>query len=370
MTSEPPSVPSPEQHERNRPAPGQQSLPGTKKSPSGVPIPEHLSHRMTFDDALIPEDLMAHDHWVLWSYDLNEKGKWTKVPLYINEAGKIRRSSSKDPSKWMPYTFAAEQARIHGLGVSFMTSSDEVHGDPFLFIDIDLPADHPEVRELIISLGTYTEISPSGQGVRMILRGKKPTARCRRGPYEVYDTGQPLTITGNQVPGTNLLIAETGDAFDQFFATYIDQGESTRTPVDVSNFTVTNAATTVQDVLAQAANDGLMGTRLRQLFEKGSAEGYTQKDRTVRDLYFMTLAAKYTGANAELLDTFFRESALAREPGRLEKWNRNSRENRTYGANTIDRAIERAAENHAARAGQVASRHDPDFSDSPVHTLP
>ena len=50
--------------------------------------------------------------------------------------------------------------------------------------------------EIIAALDTYTEISPSGTGVKMIMRGTLPPKHRRIGDIEMYCAGRFFTITG------------------------------------------------------------------------------------------------------------------------------------------------------------------------------
>jgi putative DNA primase/helicase len=52
-------------------------------------------------------------------------------------------------------------------------------------------------------LDTYTEKSPSGDGLRLIGRGELPKwSRNKSGHFEAYDQGRFVTITGNVFGGS------------------------------------------------------------------------------------------------------------------------------------------------------------------------
>src|SRR5262249_16773845 len=57
-------------------------------------------------------------------------------------------------------------------------------------------------REVIKALNTYTEISPSGRGVRLFLYGKLPARGRKRGKFECYESGRYVTVTGQHLQGT------------------------------------------------------------------------------------------------------------------------------------------------------------------------
>jgi putative DNA primase/helicase len=78
---------------------------------------------------------------------------------------------------------------MHGIGYVFSAE------DPYTGIDLDKCRD-PETgtieewaQEIIISLRSYTEISPSGRGVHIIVRGKLPPEGRRKGALRCMTVG-------------------------------------------------------------------------------------------------------------------------------------------------------------------------------------
>ncbi|HKH39169.1 MAG TPA: hypothetical protein VKA82_18605, partial [Rubrobacter sp.] len=57
-------------------------------------------------------------------------------------------------------------------------------------------------REVIEELDSYTEISPSGKGVHVLVRATLPEGRNRKGRFEAYDRGRYFTVTGKHLAGT------------------------------------------------------------------------------------------------------------------------------------------------------------------------
>ena len=54
--------------------------------------------------------------------------------------------------------------------------------------------------KIIKRFASYTETSPSGNGIRIFLRGKLPPGhRCKRGKIEVYSSDKFLTVTGRKI---------------------------------------------------------------------------------------------------------------------------------------------------------------------------
>ena len=152
----------------------------------------------------IPKGLIRLDQWVGWSWKrIGEK--WTKVPYDLKTGA---NASSDDPAIWSPYSAIQGHENI-----GFMFSED----DPFCGVDLDKCLD-PETGEIsgeaqgiIKRLGSYAEISPSGTGVKVFLRGSIPGPR-RKNPkknIEVYDRLRFFTVTGHRFPVRRPISGET-----------------------------------------------------------------------------------------------------------------------------------------------------------------
>jgi primase-polymerase (primpol)-like protein len=139
--------------------------------------------------------------WVCWCLE-ERGGELTKVP-YGPRTG--RRADSTAPETWASYEEAVNAYRNHGyagIGLVF-TPEDDLCG-----VDLDkcLNPETGEIegwaQEIIEELDSYTEISPSGTGVHILLRGELPAGRNRRERFEVYDRGRYFTVTGTHLPGS------------------------------------------------------------------------------------------------------------------------------------------------------------------------
>jgi len=139
--------------------------------------------------------------WVNWRYELDGAGKPTKTP-YNPTSGK--HASSTNTKTWNSFqTVVAAMATGHYSGIGFVLASS----DPYTIIDLDDPykddATEEEALEtrtrhgkVIGMMDTYTEWSPSGKGMHVVVRGRVQTGR-RRGKIEVYSTERYMTMTGN-----------------------------------------------------------------------------------------------------------------------------------------------------------------------------
>jgi putative DNA primase/helicase len=141
----------------------------------------------------IPEELKARPQWVAWRLEKRD-GDFTKVPY---TPFTDRKASSTDLLTWRAFEDALVAYRQGDCdGIGFVFSS----GDPYCGIDLDgcrSPVTGELVawaEEIVDDLDGYAEVSPSGQGVHVIVRGKTPNRR--QGQVEVYGSERFFTMTG------------------------------------------------------------------------------------------------------------------------------------------------------------------------------
>ena len=94
---------------------------------------------------------------------------------------------------------------------SVVLESDKIGfclGGGFVGIDLDDCFDGAELkpwaREIVETLDSYTELSPSGRGVHIIARGELPSGRRKVAGVEMYNSGRYLTVTGNWLRGDKI----------------------------------------------------------------------------------------------------------------------------------------------------------------------
>lgn len=147
----------------------------------------------------IPQQLREYPNWVC--YKLIDKGesKLTKIP-YDPKTG--RPAKANDPKTWRTFDQALEAAKnpkckYDGIGFEFSKE------DPFCGVDLDSCVENgvilPWAKEIIDKLNSYTEYSPSGTGVHIIVEAVLPGQLCRKGHVEMYDHGRFFTMTGKRV---------------------------------------------------------------------------------------------------------------------------------------------------------------------------
>jgi hypothetical protein len=139
--------------------------------------------------------------WLCWRTEERD-GKSTKVP-YSPLTGE--RASSTDPKTWASYSAAVTASKEQGYGgIGFVfTPDDDLCGiDLDACIDLETGEIESWAQEMIEELDSYTEISPSGTGVHILVRGTLPEGRNRKGRFEAYDRGRYFTVTGRHLSST------------------------------------------------------------------------------------------------------------------------------------------------------------------------
>jgi putative DNA primase/helicase len=141
----------------------------------------------------IPEELRVRPQWVVWRA---VGDKPDKVP-YSARTG--RKASSTDLLTWSTFEEALE-AYEHGdyAGLGFVFSS----ADPYTGIDLDNCVDEDGeialwAMEIVRYFDSYTELSATGSGLHIIVRGEVPNRR--KDEVEVYSSKRFFTVTGHVV---------------------------------------------------------------------------------------------------------------------------------------------------------------------------
>ena len=167
----------------------------------------------------IPEELKS-ESFMLWRLEQHE-GRQTKPP--INPSSGFM-GNVQDPNQWTDFDNAM---RIH-MGGRFHTNGISVVLHPESEL-VGLDLDHcisdgtftEEANEIINRVSSYSEISPSGKGVRIFLYGKIPGKGRRKDNFECYDEGRHLTVTGNHIPHTPKAINRDQGVIDWFHQKFI-----------------------------------------------------------------------------------------------------------------------------------------------------
>lgn len=280
----------------------------------------------------IPAGLRERAQWVCWKY-AERKGRRTKVPVCARGGP----ASATDLATWATFEEASGAAGTDpGIaGVGFVFTAD----DGLVGIDLDgcIGDDGelvPSARGIIESIDSYTEVSPSGRGVKIFVQGAKPAgARCRSKAIEgfkeaeVYSEGRFFTVTGRHVAGTPRAVNGRQPQIEALCARlWPSRREAARgRAADGGGFHGDD------DALVERAGSARNGGLFRALW--GGDTSQHGGDDSAADLALCNILAFWTGKDPGRVDRLFRLSGLMRD-----KWDERHGE-RSYGQMTIDRAI-------------------------------
>ncbi|WP_242291279.1 MULTISPECIES: phage/plasmid primase, P4 family [unclassified Bacillus cereus group] len=279
----------------------------------------------------IPAELKNTPHWILWRSEVRN-GKKTKVPYQIN--GEMAQSNNKRSWSTFPTIIKFyEQGDYDGIG--FMFSKD----DPFIGIDIDHCIQEGALTSLaedvIETVNSYTEYSPSGDGIHIIAKGKLPLKGPGTGRknvdlgLEVYRHGRYFTFTGDcldQVP-----VEDRTDELKVLFEKYLKEKTKPEKKQSATSFEREDITSLSNAELWERMFDSKNGASIKDLFQGMLING----DHSSTDMALCNHLAFWTDKDVAKMDSMFRESSLLRE-----KWDKpHSSDGRTYGQMTIDTAI-------------------------------
>lgn len=153
----------------------------------------------------IPNYLVSRPQWVLWRYVLKGE-RWTKVPFQPSG----QTASSTDRATWNTFSavWAAYQTgKYDGVGFALNGVTDE-SGLTIAGVDMDGVKGNPErearAKEIIGSLSSYTEVSPSGAGYRIFTLASPLARSVNHDGLEFYaGPGRYLSVTGHMVEFAN-----------------------------------------------------------------------------------------------------------------------------------------------------------------------
>jgi len=197
---------------------------------------------------------------------------------------------------------------------------------------------------IIARLSSYTEVSPSGTGVHVILRGMLPEGVNGKekefsGPgyrpdakIEMYSAKRYFTFTGDKLPEAPATVEERQPELSALYEELFEPQEKALQPV------VKTGSLTDQQVV-EYARLAKNGDKFRSLWN-GSLLGYNG-DESAADQALMNLIAFYCGGDKAQMERIFSASAL----GKRDKW----KDREDYRERTINKALEGRTEFYTPR---------------------
>jgi primase-polymerase (primpol)-like protein len=283
----------------------------------------------------IPRDLRNRRAWINWRKE--RQGKRVAKPPYDPQSGRL--ASSSNPTTWASFDEALaafENADYDGIGLQL--------GPPFVGIDLDHCRDpetgviNDDATAIIGDLNSYTEVSPSGRGVHILVIGILPRGGRRTKSIELYDRDRYFTVTGRHVTGTPLTIEARNPQLTALHKRLFSAVEPPRavepvaTQSQASKKSHASASLADEELLTKmkAANNG---SWFERLWDGDWQDEYPSQSEA--DLAMCANLAFWTGKDPGRMDSLFRQSKLFRP-----KWD-EQRGSRTYGEATIAAARSR-----------------------------
>lgn len=154
----------------------------------------------------VPDELQALPGWLIWRYEQHPgEPKPRKVPYYVDGGRRYGvQGSPQDRGKLTTFAMARDEAMkrgFDGIGLALMPD----WGVTALDFDKCVGPNGAMPHEIVEIIGdTYSEYSPSGEGVRAFVRGNlgnhKSHAEGDRYGFETFNTNGFVTITGRHTP--------------------------------------------------------------------------------------------------------------------------------------------------------------------------
>lgn len=266
----------------------------------------------------IPQEMREYNQWVVWRLEKREGAKPTKVPYCPWPGG--GKANHSDLNTWGTFEQALEapltsfepcdpnlsvsQTGFSGIGFVF------TENDPFAGIDLDNTHGDVEAynRQLKIftEFNSYSELSPSGEGLHIIVKGDLPHGR-RRSSIEVYTKERYFTMTGNVHNASPIM--ERQELLQLLF----DQMGG---PANTYSYGEDKPETQSDDEIVAMATGAINGEKFNRLYTGDWQSMYSSQSEA--DFALVDIIAFYT-QNRMQIAHIFRTSAL----GQREKAERD-----------------------------------------------
>jgi putative DNA primase/helicase len=297
------------------------------------PEPEYTRHERFIQYAEALRERFAEGHlfelqdlpqWVVWRGEL-EDSKQKKIPY--NPHYRNARASVKIPKSWGTLDeslTALESGHYSGLG--FMITP------PLVMIDLDHSIDSatqtitdPQAAEIVQSINSYTELSPSGTGLHVLAYGQLPGKGIHTA-IEMYGQDRFTTITTHHVAGTPTTIEQRQEAIDALYQRFVP-------PVTETTNQNTRGGVWSGSTLTELPPEAVHDAVLQRLLS-GDIADYPSPSNA--DFVLIMKLLHWTGDNRDLTRRLFLASPL----GQREKAQRKTGQT-TYVDMTISNVLKK-----------------------------
>jgi len=264
--------------------------------------------------ASVPKELQDGRRFVCWREE-SRNGKPTKVPVNARTGSE---AASDNPETWSTLAEAVafhqtHRERLQGVGRMF-DPADGVIGVDFDDCLDDRGSIIPGhvASEWLPRLNSYSEISPSGRGVKVWLKahldldGKTGRRNARQG-VEIYRERRYFTLTGRRLPQFSSNVEERQSVVEVFYPSIFNAKKSAAVIP-----TPSPPPTTTDAEILRRASEAHNGSKFRALWA-GDLNG--RGSQSEADAALCSMLWFWTG-DREAVRRLFSQSVL----GQREKW--------------------------------------------------
>lgn len=286
----------------------------------------------------LPKELKENALFCLWKYEMRN-GRKTKVPYQTNG----KRADSSNKACFSDFDTVANLTQSYdGIGMGMF--------QPFVAVDIDHCVDGGKLSDMatdiVETLNSYTEYSPSESGVRIV--AKADTLSYDKVKYyinnqkiglEVYVAGMTnkfVTLTGNTI--CEAPIAERTNEIMAILDKYMQKPVVALNPKKIVGSYLSD-----ESIIEKSAKSK-QGEKFSALWNGEFETSHSEADQAL-----CAVLAFWCGGDTEQMDRLFRKSKLYRE-----KWERND-----YREMTLQKALMQTKEFYKP----VKSNANTDFND-------
>ena len=300
----------------------------------------------------IPPVLKERNQWVVWKkrrmiIEGTTKNKFKKVPFNARSG---KNAKTNNPNTWCDFETACKVYSNNGYdGIGFVFTKS----DPYLGIDLDNCRDsktgkiEPWADEIIKVLDTYFEVSPTGTGLRGFIRATLPIGTsCKKSDIELFLGRSFNTVTGHHLHFTPLSINHRQEQIESIYAKVFKPKK-----IRKRRKSITPAKDDIKEILKKAFKSN-NGKKILALYN-GDISGYDSKSEA--DLALCDHLSFWFNRDPLRMDEAFRASMLYRS-----KWDEiHYSDGRTYGQETIQKAIESVTTTYKPKSKYTTSENTP-----------
>ncbi|MCC8130080.1 MAG: phage/plasmid primase, P4 family [Clostridiales bacterium] len=306
--------------------------------------------------------------WCCWQWQERD-GKPTKVPINPRTGYGAKPNDRSTFSDFHTADSVWRAVGFNGVGVGLFDGLCAIDIDHCVTVDENGAVQLSDLAKGIVErMDSYTELSPSRTGIHILFyapglqwdKNRLYTKNPQNG-VEIYISGQTsryMTFTGAALY-PNRAVEERSRAVMEIAERYMVRENQNAAPAPSSDLSGPSDPSPFDEfddeILLRQAKSAKNGVLFSALWA-GDISGYQSPSEA--DLALCNLLAFWTGKDAERIDRLFRRSGLMRE-----KWDR-PQSGTTYGAITIQKAIDGCKEVYDPQGGNGATLKPPDPSDA------